>query len=482
MISVYGNAVQTCEGLSRREWLRIGGLGSFGLSLSGLLAGRTAAAEHPVLAERRLSSRFGRAKSCIVLFMFGAPAHQDTWDLKPHAPAELRGEFQPIATSVPGVHACEHLPQLAGMADRFTQIRSVTHPDNVHTVAMHYMLTGHRHLRPKTNPQNAADDFPCFGAVMNYVRSRRNGEVTTDSRSSLQAAPPHVSVLPPAVSLNSPANQVSANNHIFPGFFAGFLGHGNDPLFVSQHADRPDFAPFSTVAALDRLVGRKRLLAGVDRLAGRFDHESIARQLDDNYDRAFRLLTSVPARRAFDLEREPEKLRARYGMTPFGQGCLLARRLIEAGVSLVTVNWERDDAYWDTHKNNFSDMKTKLLPNLDRGFSALLTDLEQRGLLDETLIVWLGEFGRTPRINKFAGRDHWAACNTVLLAGAGVGGGRVYGASDARASQPARNPVLPEDLSATIYHLLGIDPRMHLHKPEGQPVMLSTGEPIWDLL
>lgn len=482
MISVYGNAAQTCEGLSRREWLRVGGLGSFGLSLAGLMAGRTAAAEPAGLTERGVPSPFGRAKSCIVLFMFGAPAHQDTWDLKPHAPSEVRGEFQPIATSVPGVHACEHLPLLARMTDRFTQIRSVTHPDNTHTVAMHYMLTGHRHLRPKTNPQNAADDFPCFGAVMNHVRSRRSQETTIDSPSSVEGSPAMMRQLPPAVSLNAPANQVSANNHIFPGFFAGFLGHGNDPLFVSQHADRSDFAPFSTLAARDRLAGRQRLLAGFERLAGRFEDEFIARQLDDNYDRAFRLLTSPRARQAFDLDREPGELRQRYGMTPFGQGCLLARRLVESGVSLVTVNWERDDAFWDTHKNNFTDMKAKLLPNLDRGFSTLLADLKQRGLLDETLVVWLGEFGRTPRINKFAGRDHWAACNTVLLAGGGMDGGRVYGASDARASHPARNPVRPEDLSATLYYLLGIDPRMHLHKPEGQPVTLSTGEPIWDLL
>jgi hypothetical protein len=472
MLSVWGHPVRNCEGLSRREWLRVGGLGTLGLGLADLAA-QTATARPGTAAQESAakSPSFGRAKSCIVLFMFGAPAHQDTWDLKPEAPADVRGEFQPIATNVPGTFVSEHIPLLASMADRYALIRSVTHPDNTHTVAMHYMLTGVRHLRPATNPQNAADDFPCFGSVMNYVRANQR-----------RASGDAVSGLPAAVSLNSPANQVSANNHIFPGFFAGFLGRACDPFFVSQHPHDPKFNPFPSAVNAERLLDRKRLLT---ELAVPSQHVAAAtaeRSFATYYDQAFQLVTSPAARQAFAIEQEPEELRGRYGTTPFGQGCLLARRLVEAGVPLVTVNWERDDAYWDTHANNFRDHKQKLLPNMDRGLSALLTDLEQRGLLSETLVVVLGEFGRTPKINANAGRDHWAPCNTVVLAGAGISGGHVHGASDRLAAYPARDPVLPEDLAATIYHLLGIPPEFTLKNAEGRPTALSTGNPVWPLL
>lgn len=469
MITIVGNPVRNCEGVSRREWLRAGGLGTLGLgaaglSLTDLLALRGAASEptrRTTSAEHAAS--FGRAKSCIVLFMFGAPAHQDVWDLKPEAPAEVRGEFRPIPSNVPGLLVSEHIPQLATLADRYALIRSVTHPDNTHTVAMHYMLSGIRHKRPNTNPRNAPDDFPCFGAVVNYAQ---NTQATG---------------LPAAISLNAPANQVSANNHIFPGFFAGFLGNAYDPLFVSRHPNEPGFQPFPFASSAP-LQERRRLLVEVERQCRHLEQAAAVRNYGNRSDQAFELLTSAATRSAFDLEREPATLRARYGSTPFGQGCLLARRLVEAGVRLVTVNWERDDAYWDTHANNFVDHKNKLLPNMDRGFSALLEDLEVRGLLQETLIVWLAEFGRTPKINAAAGRDHWAPCNTVLLAGAGIPGGQVYGASDRTAAYPLRDPVTPEDLASTIYHLLGIDPHLMLRDPEGRPLALSHGEPVWGVL
>jgi hypothetical protein len=395
--------------------------------------------------------------------MFGAPAHQDIWDLKPDAPLTMRGEFRPISTKVPGLFIGEHIPRLAAMANRYALIRSLTHPDNTHTVAMHYMLTGVRHARPETNPQNAPDDFPCFGAVVNQVRATATW-------------------LPAAVSLNAPANQVSASNHIFPGFFAGRLGRVHDPLFVPQNANTPDFRPLPTAPDADRLPARRRLLATIDEQVGHLERRDAVRALDGYYNKAFDLLTAPAARQAFDLRQEPERLRSRYGSTPFGQGCLLARRLIEAGVSLVTVNWERDDAFWDTHKNNFADLKTKLLPNMDQGVSALLSDLEQRGLLDETLVVWLSEFGRTPKINAAAGRDHWAACNSILLAGAGIPGGQVHGASDRLAAYPARDPVTPEDLAATIYHLLGIDPEIRLQAADARPFTLSMGKPLLSML
>lgn len=459
MITIPGQTIRTCEGMTRRDWLRLGTVGSLGVSsLSRSVAGADRS------AVRSSTTGTPRAKACIVLFMFGAPAHQDTWDLKPEAPSSVRGEFQPIATNVAGTFVSEHIPQLAQLANRYVQIRSLTHLDNTHTVAMHAMLSGVRHRRPATNPQNAPDDFPCFGAVVNHLDRRRS------------------KTLPAAVSLNAPANQVSANNHIFPGFFAGFLGSEFDPLFVSQHANRPDFQPLPTIDNARRLLDRRHLLTEFDRQSAAIQERAGIRQFDSHYEQAMQLLTSSAVRRAFEVSEEPAALRERYGQTPFGQGCLLARRLVEAGVSLVTVNWEQDDAYWDTHADNFNKHKKLLLPNMDRGFSALLLDLEERGLLDETLIVWLGEFGRTPTINASAGRDHWAACNTVVLAGAGLRGGQIFGASDRHAAYPTRDPVGPEDLAATIYHLLGIDQQHILRTPEGQPLPISTGNPIHAIL
>lgn len=463
MITIPGRASRNCEGMTRREWLRIGGLagiGGLGIGVADQLAARAFGAQ----ADRRTS--FGRAKSCIVLFMFGAPAHQDTWDIKPHAPLEVRSEFRPISTSVPGTQICEHMPRLAQLAQRYTLVRSVTHPDNTHTVAMHYMLTGIRHKRPTTNPQNASDDFPCFGAVMNY--DRRNSNVDSG--------------LPAAMTLNGPANQVSANDHIFPGFFAGFLGNRFNPMFVSQHANQPDFRPLPLLDSAPRLIQRKELLDKLTGVTEGLQRTVATTSFDGHHQQAIRLLTSPMARRALDITLEEPRLRERYGDTPFGQGCLLSRRLVEAGVPLVTVNWERDDAYWDTHADNFSKHKNPLLPNLDRGFSALLEDLADRNMLDETLVVCLSEFGRTPKINKNAGRDHWAGCNTVVLAGGGIVGGQVYGESDREAAWPIADPVRPGDLAATIYHLLGIDPRMVLRTSEGQPLHLSDGEPILALL
>lgn len=458
MLSLDGSGVRLCEGVTRREWLRAGGLSALGLMLPDLLHRRAQA------GSARGGASFGRARSCIVVFLFGAPAHQDIWDLKPLAPSEIRGEFQPIASSVPGIRLGEHVPRIAQQAHRLALVRSVSHPDNTHTVAMHYMLTGVRHARPATNPQNQPDDFPTFGAVLQKLRGGRG-------------------TLPAGISLNAPANQVSANNHIFPGFFAGFLGNSYDPLFVPQDPSRGDFQPFPVAEgeAGRRLLERRPLLAEVDRQQEALSRLAGVRNLDAHYARAFDLVTSPATRRAFDLAAESDRLRQRYGPSAFGQGLLLARRLVEAGVSLVTVNWARDDAFWDTHANNFNLLKNSLLPPFDQGFSALLEDLAQRGILDETLVVCLGEFGRTPRINGQAGRDHWAACNTVVLAGAGIGGGQVHGASDRWAAYPATAPVAPADIAATIYHALGIDLDTPLHDAVGRPVPLCTGNPLTGL-
>jgi hypothetical protein len=407
---------------------------------------------------------FGRARSCILCFLFGAPAHQDVWDLKPEAPSDVRGEFSPIASSVPGIWLGEHVPRIAQAAHRLHIVRSVQHPDNTHTVAMHYMLTGHRHAQPDTNPQNQVTDFPTFGAVLQYLRQGRGS-------------------MPSGISLNSPANQVSANNHIFPGFFAGLLGGAYDPIFISQDPSAAEFRPLPIAdePAAARLSARQSLLNAVDSRRSELEAVAAARNYGEYFERAFDLVTSPAARQAFDLALEDNSLRDRYGRTAFGQGLLLARRLVEAGVNLVTVNWARDDAFWDTHSNNFALLKTSLLPPFDMAFSTLLEDLGDRGLLDETLVVAMGEFGRTPKINGAAGRDHWAACNSVVFAGAGVRGGEVLGASDRIAAYPATEPVLPEDLAATMYHALGIDGRQTIYDRLGRPLVLSPGRPLLEL-
>lgn len=450
MLALAPSAVPLCDGLTRREWLRAGAISALGLTLPDLSRLRAQAPTAP-----------RKARACIVAFLFGAPAHQDVWDLKPHAPQEVRGEFLPIATSVPGIHVGEHVPLIAQQAHRFAIVRSVSHPDNTHTVAMHYALTGRRHAQPDTNPQNKPSDFPTFGAVLRYLR-------------------PSSGSLPSGISLNAPANQVSAANHIFPGFFAGLLGASYDPLFVAQDPSRPDFQPFPVAIGDERrrYQERRTLLEAVDGQRRALDRVGAVQALDAHTASALDLVTSPAARRAFDLSLESDRLRERYGKSPFGQGLLLARRLVEAGVPLVTVNWARDDAYWDTHANNFKLLKGSLLPPFDRAFSALLDDLAQRGLLDETLVVCLGEFGRTPTINKAAGRDHWAACNSVVLAGGGVRGGQVYGASDRRAAYPITPPVSPDDLAATIYATLGIDPRTPIRDGLGRPLSLCDGTPI----
>jgi hypothetical protein len=383
------------------------------------------------------------------------------WDLKPDAPREVQGEFKPIASNVPGIRLGEHIPLVARQAHRLALVRSVSHPDNTHTVAMHYMLTGYRHAQPETNPQNKPTDFPTFGAVVKYLRPGRGA-------------------LPSGISLNSPANQVSAANHIFPGFFAGFLGSAYDPLFISQDPSRPGFQPFPTVSGegTRRLRERRALLDEVERQRAALAKAASARGLTSHFAKAFDLVTSAAARQAFDLSREDVRLRDRYGCTAFGQGLLLARRLVEAGVSLVTVNWARGDAFWDTHANNFTSLKDNLLPPFDRAFSALLEDLALRGLLEETLVVCLGEFGRTPKINGNAGRDHWAACNSVVLAGGGITGGQVYGASDRIAAFPTTPPVSPSDLAATIYDRLGIGLETPLRDNQGRPLPLCTGKPL----
>ena len=465
MLWLGARSARLCDGVTRRHWLGAGSLSALGLMLPELLAGRARAAEKPLAA----SPHFGRAKSCIVCFLFGAPAHQDIWDLKPEAPDDVRGPFLPISTSVPGTFVGEHIPRTAKLAHKFALVRSVTHPDSTHTVAMHYMLTGQRHRRPATNPTNLPDDFPCFGAAVNRFRA------STEP-------------LPSGISLNAPGNEIPSG-HIFPGFFAGFLGRGYDPMFVTANPASQDFDPFPLAggAPKERVGERRALVNQLDTLRGRLETLESVRSAGAFQEKALSLISSPQAVRAFDLSREKPALREQYGMSPFGQGCLLARRLVEAGVRLVTVNWARDYQagaadLWDTHAQNFSQHKEKLLPPFDLAFSALLTDLEDRGLLDETLVVMLGEFGRTPKINTNAGRDHWPGCFSIVLAGAGIRGGLVHGASDRIAAYPSRDPVSPEEVAATIYHALGIPLQTEIVDHSGRPMPLATAQPLLNLM
>ena len=457
MLSLGQHTARNCEGVTRRELLRVGGLGSLGLGLPELL--RSGAQAAPV------GSTFGRAKSCILCFMWGGQPHQDLYDLKPNAPEELRGEFEPIRSSVPGTHLGELIPKISALAHRFSLIRSVTHPDSTHTVAMHTMMTGYRHRRPNSNPMNAPDDFPCFGAVMQKFR-------------------PSTGALPSGVSLNAPGVEVPSG-HVFPGFFAGFLGRNFDPMFVGDDPAQADFKPIQALKGIEpqRVAGRQRLLSELDDFRRRFDFVDAVHDAGAFHEKAFSLVSSPAAVRAFDLNEEAPSLRERYGSSSFGQGCLLARRLVEAGVRLVTVNWARlyqpnVADLWDTHANQFNLLRNRLCPAFDAGLSTLLDDLHERGLLDETLVVVMGEFGRTPKINKNGGRDHWPGCNSVLLAGGGIAGGAVHGASDNLAAFPSRDPVTPEDLAATIYHALGLPLHTEIIDHTGRPLPVCHGKPL----
>lgn len=451
--------------------MTLGGLSLLGLSLPELLTGRAALA-----ADAMSPGPFGRAKSCILLFMWGGPAHQDTWDLKPAAPAEIRGEFQPIATNVPGLEICEHFPLLATRADKLALVRSVTHGDVNHTTATHYLLTGQA-------PPAAGDlrrDWPSMGSVLSRL-GRGHG-----------ALPPFVSMRP---KVPGDVPRFVEESH---GQFAGWLGPTHDPLTIDADpaADDYEVGAFELAAdvSIDRLAARRSLLAQVNRQV-----ESAlggpAAAADSHYRRAFELLQTGVAGSAFDLTKEPDAVRDRYGRNTHGQSVLLARRLVERGVPLVTVFWPNDgiknvSVYWDTHSRNFIDLKERLMPAADQAFSALLDDLSTRGLLDETLVVWTGEFGRTPRVGQqnsdagaaADGRDHWPGCFTTVLAGGGIRGGQVYGASDRQAAYPAEKAVAPIDLVATAYQCLGVRSEQILHDSQGRPLVISGGNVINELL
>jgi hypothetical protein len=478
---IRGSSVDLRQGWSRRDCLRIGLTSGLALAGGGALLARDANSA----AGRSQSRSFGRARSCILIYLFGGPSHIDIWDMKPGAPPEIRGEFKPRATNVPGIYITEHLPLLAGHADRYAIIRSMSHGDSAHGSAGHAMLTGRLpKIQGEVGP--TADDFPHYGATLAHLR-------------------PPAGVVAPFVSLPW---MISTSTNIVPGQNASFLGRAMDPLRLETPPDqRLNFAP--PLSALpagvspERLQARRALRDGLeaqDPLKGNL----IAGDMGELYRRAFRFLESKDATKAFRLEQEPDKVRQRYGLNVFGQSLLLARRLVEAGVTMVTVYWpDRKDPEafnnngvkdsvavpaWDTHGKkvgntpNFPALRERLLPPLDLASTALLEDLQARGLLDQTLVIWTGEFGRSPRINRDAGRDHYGNVFSAMLAGGGIRGGQVYGSSDKLGAFPTDNPVSPGAFAATLYHCLGVPPDTEIPDRLGKPVKIAEGLPIKALL
>lgn len=448
---------RTLSEISRRRLLQVGAAGL--TSLPGLIEGRCLAGN---AADRIAAS----ADHCIVLFLNGGPSHLDMWDMKPDSPPEIRGEFNPIASSLPGLPVCEHLPRLALQMHRATLIRSMHHSvNNSHAAAVYAALTGHD--RGEQGGGAKPSDHPSPGSVMAKLRPAANRTL-------------------PYISLPYKTKE-GAGGPLQPGFLAGFMGPTFDPFWVLNNPDAADFhvdnlalpAPLTA----SRMNDRSQLLTELGHgLRNRRDPSLTA--LDDFHLQAFELLTSDAAQRAFDLNQETPDTRARYGRNIYGQSTLLARRLVESGTRFVTLSWAPDaNATWDTHGDNFNKLKKILLPEFDAACSSLLQDLSERGMLDRTLVAVLGDFGRTPKINPGAGRDHWNSCYTIMLAGAGIKPGFVFGASDRTGSVPVESPVTPGDVIATIYRLLGIQPTTQILDSLGRPhEVVPQGRVIQEIL
>ncbi|MDA1013715.1 MAG: DUF1501 domain-containing protein [Planctomycetota bacterium] len=468
---------RTLARLSRREVLRIGGLSGLGLGLSGLLESR-------VRAEASTNRTFGVAKQVIMLYLHGGHPQQETFDPKPTGPSAVRGEFGAIPTNVPGVQFSEMLPRLARRMNQLAVIRSMSHENANHVTASQPAQTGHKHPPnfPKTDVPPSDSDFPPIGAVLDWLRRSRQehvaGSKAPNSNSNAKTLPPWVRVGP---------LMRRSNGTVLHGQLPGFLGRGFASFAVDQALLGEDVRidavqPSDDLTQL-RLTGRESLLRQFDRHAQVLEASLAARNLDAFYHRAFDLLSGETTRRAFDLASESAATRERYGRTEFGQRCLLARRLAEAGVPMVNVSYcHTPRGSWDTHSRNFTSMNDSLGPTLDTAVSALIDDLKERGRLDDTLVVVNAEFGRTPKINKNAGRDHWPWVYSLALAGAGVHGGTVHGASDNSAAYPTSHPHGPEDFAATLYHLLGVPRETVIHDSLDRPHQLIVGKSIDSVL
>jgi hypothetical protein len=487
MLRILGSPKTLCTGLTRRDLLHVGGLGLLGLTLPDFLRAQTAPARPP--------RRFGQAKACILLYLYGSPSQLELADMKPDAPLQIRGELRPIRSAVPGLDVCELLPRIAQVTDRLTVVRSMSHPYPIHGVA--YATTGTPTIDiPMELAPRDARHWPFLGSVVDYLERQRGGPRRD---------------IPNNVAL--PWMFSSRRNGEVPraGPYAGFLGNAYDPVWTTftgratrrtvktlnnerLECDEPymgiardsrftlggDMGPELT---LDRLDTRRSLLEQLDAARGAVE----PRDLDRYRAMAYDLISSPRVRQALDIGRESGPVRDAYGMTVFGQAALAARRLVEAGCRFVTVFWDEfglAGSGWDTHWDHYPRMRDELCPGFDWGLSGLLHDLDARGILDETLVLVLSEHGRTPRINNApgGGRDHWSEAYTVLLAGGGVPRGHVIGRTDRHAATVTERPISPKDLLATTYHLLGIDPETTLTDRLGRPVPLVAGNVVPELL
>jgi hypothetical protein len=467
VLTLLGSRSHACDGMSRRTLLQAAGLGLLGTSLDRVTA-----------AQALTSGRKARARSVIFLFLYGGPSQLETFDLKPEAPDAIRGPFRPIASRTPGLRICEHLPRIAAVSNKFCVIRTMSHPYNDHSSAGHYMQTGHPWHIPIGGGFNATpNDWPSMGSV---VSAMQHG-----SHSAGAETLPSYVVLP-----NSLGRLQEGLVLRRPGEYAGWIGSAYEPVTTAIDKRGPTDNPYwrdctdrelrfeiqglasSKDLVLDRLNRRRSLVEQLDRLCRHVDHSRSLDGYEESEKRALALVTSDRARRALDIREESPRTRDRYGRHLFGQSTLMARRLVEAGVRFATVHYDAVDGYsWDSHLNS-RDVKDHLLPTFDQAYSALISDLEERGLLSETLVVALGEMGRTPRANENWGRQHWSTLFPALVAGAGVRGGSVYGASDAQAAYPLERPTRPEDLAATIFSAFGIDPETRVPNSQGRPVPL----------
>ena len=454
-------------GFSRRDAIQAGGLGALGLTLPQLLASRSAtAAEGDRAGGSGLA--FGKAKSVILFWLTGGPPQHETWDPKPDAPAQIRGEFGAIASRTPGLDVCELMPKTAQLTDRLAVLQAVASGDNSHSSSGYQMLTGVPHIplsreNVVSKPPNV---WPSLGAIVRTLREDRGG-------------------LPAAITL--PRYIANVGEILWPGQDAGVLGRQFDPWLLICDPNDPKFEIPDLALPKDtpqtRFDDRRGLLRELAESARHLEAARKVQQFDTHSAQALDLLSGSQARQAFKLDEESAKTRDRYGRTKFGQSVLLSRRLVEAGVSLVQVNWQRiegkeNNGSWDIHKSYAPCCRDFLLPIMDQSFSALIEDLEERGLLDETLVAWIGEFGHTPKVNARAGRDHWGSVFSCALAGAGIKGGIVHGASDKHAAYPISGRVAPRDIAATIFHSLGYSPETLMHDQSGRPMPISRGHVI----
>jgi hypothetical protein len=441
--------------VERRDFLRTGALGGLGLLWSGLQR-----------AEALAPARRGKAKAVILIYNCGGPSHIDLWDPKPDAGDDVRGPFQAIPTNVAGIRFSELLPRMAKLADKLAVVRSVHHEHQSHNAAMYWTITGRPYSIDSTLINPSRTDLPSLGTLVGWLAQR-------DGYSG--ALPPYVI---------APAPHCDSTAYITPGQFGGVLGPKNDPFVLNRDPNATDFRiPDLTlpegVTTAD-LVERRALLKEVEGASPPLLIPA-ARELELFQAKAFTMVTSSKVRDAFDLSREPAEVRERYGRHTWGQSHLLARRLVEAGVPFVTaVNGQ--SIIWDTHKDNFKSMKDRLVPPMERAYAALIEDLSERGLLESTLVLWMGDFGRTPKINADAGRDHHPGCFSAVLAGGGIRGGQVVGSSDAIGARPASRPVTPADLHATVLTAMGYDQNLTFQTADGRPLPLSEGAPIRELL